>query len=144
MSTHLTDEQLSAHHDGALAAADAARADAHLTACESCCTRLARLAELDGALEGALAHELDETALADLTARVTARIDRERAPEPRAPWWRMLTPRVLAVAGGVAALVLVSVLMLRPSRPADEARPMPALTERVAPAAQSRARTADS
>src|SRR5437764_14616236 len=97
--THLTDEQLSALHDGALAPAVRAACDAHLAACEACRAKLAELASLDRALGGALAHDPGEAYFATFADRVAARIaagDAAARPAatPRRPAWAWLwTPR---------------------------------------------------
>lgn len=119
MSTHLTDEQLSARHDDALAPRARARVDAHLAACEACRARLAELARLDASLAEALVNEPGEAYFAGLADRVTARVAAERAagaaPKSRGRGW--FTPRVLAWSASVAVIALVSVLAVRSRAP---------------------------
>ena len=77
--THLTDEQLNALHDGALAAAELAAAEAHVAACEICREALVGLAALDASLDAALEYDAGEAYFADFARRVDARISAEVA-----------------------------------------------------------------
>lgn len=120
---HLTDDQLSAHLDGAQPEAERARTDAHLGGCEACRSRLAGLAALDRDLSTALTHDPGEAYFESFADRVGARIAREAAgsseaaPSPRAPlgWWARLfaTPRRLAAVGGMMAVVVAAGLTWR-------------------------------
>lgn len=118
--THLTDEQLSALHDGALPPADLAAAEAHLVACETCRAALAGLAALDESLDHALGYDPGEAYFADFANRVSARIAAEAAEAeappavpvrpvrvaPRRSWWA--TPRAFGFAGAAAALLVTA------------------------------------
>src|SRR5262245_65843884 len=99
---HLTDEQLSARHDGVLSGPEAAEVDAHLTQCAECRARLAEVAVLDVSLEDSLTHDPGEEYFSKFADRVAARIAAEggqegtapaREPRPaRSPWAWLLTP----------------------------------------------------
>jgi hypothetical protein len=118
--THLTHEQLSALHDGALAPAELAAAEAHLATCETCRAELAGLAALDESLDSALTFDPGEAYFADFASRVSARIAAEAAAAseppsapvraireaPRRSWWA--TPRAFGFAGAAAALVVTA------------------------------------
>ena len=136
--THLSPEQLSALHDGALSPAELATAEAHLSACEPCRATLAELVALDESLGTALAHDPGDAYFADFAQRVQTRIAAEAAaaevpPSPpvrpiveaprRASWF---TPRVFGFAGAAAALVatagLAWMMFGRTEAPADLTR----------------------
>ena len=133
--THLSPEQLSALHDGALSPAELATAEAHLSACEPCRAALAELVALDESLGAALAHDPGDAYFADFAQRVQTRIAAEAAaaevpPSPpvrpiveapgRTSWF---TPRVFGFAGAAAALVatagLAWMMFGRTEAPAD-------------------------
>jgi hypothetical protein len=114
---HLTDEQLSAHLDGALPERERAASDAHLAGCDACRARLVALSELDASLGRALTHDPGEAYFADFADRVAARIAAEGGARsaaaasgsaPRSAWGWLLSPRGLSLAGGTAALMLVA------------------------------------
>ena len=71
---HLTDEQLSALLDDALAPPARATCEAHLGSCDACRARLAELSSLDAALKPALTHDPGEAYFATFAERVGARI----------------------------------------------------------------------
>ena len=120
---HLTDDQLSAHLDGAQPETERARTDAHLSQCEACRSRLADLAALDRDLSTALTHDPGEAYFESFADRVGARIAREAAgsgeaaASPRAPlggWARLFaSPRRLAALGGMMAVVVAAGLTWR-------------------------------
>jgi len=121
--THLKPETLGALHDGALG--DAARRDAerHLAGCATCREALAALAATDGQLAAALRHDPGEAYFASFADRVATRIAAgDAAGAPAAPrrsvWAWLAAPRGLALAGGVAAVAIVSVLVLQQGREA--------------------------
>ncbi|HXS81203.1 MAG TPA: carboxypeptidase regulatory-like domain-containing protein [Methylomirabilota bacterium] len=138
---HLTDEQLSALLDDALAAGERAACDAHLADCEACRTRLAEASALEGSLGKALTHDPGEGYFADFAERVAKRIADRRldvAPEaPKKPW--LFTPRGWMFAGSTAALLVTAGLawmqfhneqnVVRAVAP----RPMTQLREQVTP-----------
>ena len=149
--THLSPEQLSALHDGALTGAELASAEAHLSACEACRVALTELAELDASLDAALAHDPGDAYFADFASRVQARIAAEAAaaqvapapvvrpivPAPRrAPWF---APRAFGFAGAAAALVVTAglawMLFGRTLAPTDLMRANEMRSERSQPAA---------
>jgi hypothetical protein len=142
--THLTDEQLGALHDGALAEREADAARRHVGECAACRGRLDELAALERSLAGALEHDPGEAYFADFERRVAARIATEPVPAaPRrgiAAWWN--SPRALAWAGGVAGLVAVSALVATLAGkhgPQELARVVAPQAGRRAPAAADRA-----
>ena len=108
MNAHLTDEQLSAHHDGALASRERAAVEAHLTECEHCRGRLADLAALDASLAEALTYEPADAHFDALADRVAARVAAERVQPtgPRRAWGGWFAPRVLAWGGALAAVAV--------------------------------------
>ena len=119
---HLTDEQLSALLDDALAPPARATCDAHLASCEACRAKLAELSSLDAALKPALTHDAGEAYFATFAERVGARIAAggasEEAPAApampaspaprRSPWAWFISPRGLSLAGGTAALLITA------------------------------------
>lgn len=125
---HLTDEQLSAHLDGALPPRDAEAATTHLAGCADCRARLADASALDASLSRALDHDPGEAYFASFADRVGERIAAEaraaaapaRAAATPAPkrgwfaWWN--SPRGLALAGGALALCAVAAVALVWSR----------------------------
>ena len=115
--THLTDDQLSAFLDGALAPAERAAYDEHLASCDVCPAKLAQLSSLDRALGTALTHDPGDAYFATFADRVTARIAAGEAQPSagtaapavrRSPWAWLLSPRGLSFAGGMAALLLTA------------------------------------
>ncbi|MEQ1832853.1 MAG: zf-HC2 domain-containing protein [Candidatus Eisenbacteria bacterium] len=149
--THLSPEQLSALHDGALAGTDLASAEAHLSACEACRVAMTELAELDASLDAALAHDPGDAYFADFASRVQTRIAAEAAaaevapapvvrpvvPAPRrSPWF---APRAFGFAGAAAALVVTAglawMLFGRTLAPTDLMRANEMRSERSEPAA---------
>lgn len=136
MNAHLTDEQLSAHHDGALDVRARGAVEAHLAACEHCRARLAELAALDASLAEALTHEPADAYFDALADRVAARVAADRATPARVRrvWDGWFAPRVLAWGGALAAVAVVSVLVLRSRAPHDDMPAPMAAMEATAPA----------
>jgi hypothetical protein len=141
--THLTPDQLSALLDGALEARARAAAERHLEACERCRAELASLASQDELVASALDHDPGEAYFEGFAGRVSERIRREgaaarRGERPAGFLGWLSTPRGLALAGSVAAVIVVAGLVLVQSRErmgADLRNPELAARERqVAPA----------
>src|SRR5262245_55206699 len=124
---HLTEDQLSAFADGALAERERSACEAHLAACEACRTRLAELSALDESLTRALEHDPGEAYFETFADRVAARIARgspastgadapsgATAPSSTkgSPWAWLFTPRGLSLAGSVAAVIAVAGIVL--------------------------------
>ena len=115
---HLTDEQLSAFLDGALAAADRAACEAHVEACEACRVRLAETGSLDESLERSLEHDPGDAYFESFAERVAVRIAAEGArSRPQAAetlgalrrfWKWVSSPRGLALSGSTLALLLIA------------------------------------
>ncbi len=120
--SHLTEDQLSALADGALAGRERESCEAHLAACEACRARLDSLTALDRSLAGALEHDPGEAYFETFAERVAARIAREtpggvpagRAAAPArhagggSRWAWLVSPRGLSLAGSAAALLVVA------------------------------------
>ncbi len=116
---HLSDEQLSALLDDALAGSERAACEEHLASCEACRARLAEYSAMDASLGKALTHDPGEAYFADFAERVSARIAAESgagaaasvaaaATRKRSPWEWLITPRGLTLIGSTAALALVA------------------------------------
>jgi hypothetical protein len=112
---HLTEDQLSALADQALAERERAACEAHLAGCEACRARLAELRALDESLAGALEHDPGEAYFERFADRVAARIAdaapgkaRGAAAGGGSPWAWLLSPRGLSLVGGTAALIAVA------------------------------------
>ena len=111
---HLSDEQLSALLDDALAPGERAACDAHLAGCDACRARLAEVSALDESLGKALTHDPGEGYFADFAERVAKRIDARAlgasgaASSRRGPWGWLTSPRGLALAGSTAALLVTA------------------------------------
>jgi hypothetical protein len=113
MMTHLSEEQLIAYQDGEQTGREAF--DAHLATCAECQTHLERIAEMLAAYQALPVPDSGE----DYGRRVWQQIA-PRLTEKRAHWWDvLLEPRRLAVAGLVAALLLVAFLAGRVSKRVD-------------------------
>jgi hypothetical protein len=150
---HLTQEELSARLDDAMAPAAAAEADRHLAACESCRDSLASLAARDDALGRVLEHDPGEAYFESFPARVEDRIRAAGLRGAQARAWEggvlswLRSPRRLAMAGvvaaviGGAAIVIVTARMERPERALLESRPV---ARAIAPPASSQDQAAPS
>lgn len=119
---HLTLEQLSALHDGALASRDADEAARHVASCDACRTALAELEQGDAALAAALAHDPGDAFFARLAERIDRAVEQAAAsPAPArrggglaAAWAWLMSPRGLAI-GGAAAVVVAGAAVDRKS-----------------------------
>ena len=145
---HLSDEQLSAYLDGALtgpAAEDAAR---HIEGCPPCREALAELAAQDESLAPLLTHDPGDEYFDTFAARVA---DRIRAAglagaasrnEDFDFWGPFRSPRVLALTGAVAVLLVGGGLALMTSRegisPTQRYRKSEELIERSSPTVTNR------
>ena len=110
MSTHIDGDEISAFLDGALAASERARADAHLAACADCRLELDSLRHLKQVLASAPRKNMP----ADLALAMESRLvtgSRRWAPLTRTFW---------APAGAVAAAALTLGLWINHARAADE------------------------
>jgi anti-sigma factor RsiW len=111
MNGHIEGADISAFLDGALAAPERARADAHLAACASC------RAELDAQrhLKLVLSTAPRKTLPADLALSL------ERRFVDSAPWWKVVArPALWIPAGAVAAAALAIGLWVNKAKTADE------------------------
>ena len=144
--THLTESELSAHHDGALPADERARADAHLAGCDACRAALARLAAEDRALAGALSHDPGEAYFDSFAARVENRIRAAglagaQAREPGRFWPWLRSPRGLAWLSATAAVVVGAGVVMMTAREVEmQNLKKPQWTERAAPAPEAETR----
>lgn len=111
MSNHIEGAAISAFLDGALAAEERARVDAHLSACPACRRELDSLRHLKLVLSSAPRKTLP----ADLALSLERRFVRGE------PWHKVLTrPALWIPAGAVAAAALAVGLWVSKSRQADE------------------------
>jgi hypothetical protein len=138
---HLTDSELSAFLDGALAPAVNTEAERHLESCPDCRQSLAALESQDGTLRRMLTHDPGDAHFEQLAARIEASIargDRPVAagllPERLAAW--LGSPRRLALASAVAVVAVGAGFALITAR--DRGRPPSSALEhrasQVAPA----------
>ena len=129
---HLTPEQMTGHLDGALDPRADAVVERHLAACVRCRVELASLASQDDRLRAALTHDPGEAYFETFADRVLERA-RTAAPEPdialetvprargiaREPhrgFWDWLSPRGMAWAGSVAAVIAAAGLVFVTAR----------------------------
>ena len=111
--THLSEEQLIAYQDGERTEREAF--DAHLATCAECRTHLERIAEMLAAYQALPVPDPGDDFGGAGVATDCAAPDGKRAH-----WWDvLLEPRRLAVAGLVAALLLVAFLAGRVSKRVD-------------------------
>ena len=135
---HLSPETLGTLLDGALNDAQRADAERHLEGCAECQRALAALLAQDALTLQALEHDPGEAYFESFASRVSERIGAEDAaavnPRRVAPgWWAALwTPRGLAFAGSVAALLVVGILALEQSQSRRNVLTNPQLAERDA------------
>ncbi|GAC1327717.1 MAG: hypothetical protein NVSMB17_02150 [Candidatus Dormibacteria bacterium] len=109
MSPHLSDELLSAHHDGALDAAEVGSVASHLAGCSDCGRRLALLQATSRAvagLPGEVPGPIDFSFLATPRDHVVSLPARTRWQSPRWVAPLLAAAAVLLVAGGVGSLAL--------------------------------------
>ncbi|MEO5618075.1 MAG: carboxypeptidase regulatory-like domain-containing protein [Candidatus Eisenbacteria bacterium] len=148
---HLTERELSAMADSALKGEDLWRAERHLEGCDACRGALAGLSARDATIGAALTHDPGEEYFATFADRVVGRIaNAEAAGEADAPvrgaaaaagdmlrppfrlaWWQ--SPRGLAMAGTVTAVVAGAGLVLMTARQAE----MPPAGRDLSPAARA-------
>lgn len=118
--SHLEDSELSALLDGALDDKARERAERHLAECAPCRESLAERTANDQALAVALAHDPGDAYFETFASRVQERLRTKRAAglAPMRPgflaWFS--SPRHLAWAGGVAALVVGAGLVFLTAR----------------------------
>ena len=111
MSTHIDGPEISAFLDGALAAADRARVDAHLAACAACGREFESLRHMKLVLSSAPRKNMP----ADLALAL------ERRLVTGAPAWKSLfKPKFWVPVGAVAAAALTVGLWMNRARAADE------------------------
>lgn len=111
MNQHIANAEISAFLDGALAASERARVDAHLSACPDCRREADSLRHLKRVLSSAPRRTMP----ADLALALERRLGRA---EPR---WSALVSRSLWIpAGAVAAAALAVGLWMSRSTKADE------------------------
>ena len=111
MNAHIDGTEISAFLDGALAAEDRARVDAHLTSCAECRFEFESLRHLKLVLSSAPR----KTMPADLALTI------ERRLVVGTPWWQPLAkPAFWIPAGAVAAAALTVGLWVSQTRAADE------------------------
>lgn len=111
MSTHIDGPEISAFLDGALAAADRARVDAHLAACAACGREFESLRHMKLVLSSAPRKNMP----ADLALAL------ERRLVTGTPAWKsFFKPAFWVPAGAVAAAALTVGLWMNRARAADE------------------------
>lgn len=137
--THLRPEELSATLDGALHGEARERAERHLAECAICRDALASLADQETKLRLVLEHDPGEAYFSNFAARVEdriraaglqgaqARLDREGT------WGWLLSPRRLAWAGAVAAVVGGAGIVMLTSRPQRTLLESPQIVEQSRP-----------
>lgn len=111
MNDHIQGVEISAFLDGALAGAERARVDAHLSACPSCRRELDSLRHLKLVVSSAPRRTMPADLALSLESRLVA----------GTPWWKALARPVLWIpAGAVAAAALTVGLWIGKARAADE------------------------
>jgi anti-sigma factor RsiW len=111
MSTHIDGIEISAFLDGALAAPDRARADAHLAACSSCRRELESLRHMKLVLSSAPRKNMPADLALSLEARLVKGVP---------AWKSLLKPAFWVPVGAVAAAALTVGLWMNQARAADE------------------------
>ena len=111
MNDHIEGVELSALLDGALAAPERARADAHLASCGACRRELDSLRHLKLVISSAPRRTLP----ADLALSLERRLV---GPAPR--WGVLASPSLWIPAGAVAAAVLAFSVWARTAAPSEE------------------------
>lgn len=136
--SHLKPEELSAFLDGELDARRTRRVEEHMGTCARCAQELAELRAVDGFLKDQPAPPLspeDARVFApQVAARITERATRgiPRRLEARRRW--LTLPRLLPIASGVLAVLLLVVVGMR-LRPLVERRALPESKLSAAPEA---------
>ncbi|MFI5346236.1 MAG: anti-sigma factor family protein [Elusimicrobiota bacterium] len=111
MKEHIEGIEISALLDGALAASDRARVDAHVAACDSCRRELDALRHLKLVLSSAPRRTMP----ADLALSLESRF------VTGTPWWKAVAkPALWIPAGAVAATALAVGIWANKMRAADE------------------------
>ena len=111
MSTHIDGPEISAFLDGALAAPDSARVDAHLGSCDPCRRELESLRHMKRVLSSAPRKNMPAELALALERRFV-----KGAPR----WTTLLKPAFWVPAGAVAAAALTVGLWMNRARAADE------------------------
>ena len=111
MNDHIDGPEISAFLDGALAAAERGRADAHLAACDGCRRELESLRHMKRVLWSAPRRSMPAALALSLEHRLVA-------GSPR--WGKVLKPAFWVPVGAVAAAALTVGLWLNQARAADE------------------------
>lgn len=111
MSIHIEGVEISAFLDGALAASDSARVDAHLAACDSCRFELESLRHMKLVLSSAPRKNMPAELALSLERRFV-----KGAPR----WTALLKPAFWVPVGAVAAAALTVGLWMNRARAADE------------------------
>jgi anti-sigma factor RsiW len=111
MSTHIDGPEISAFLDGALAAPDSARVDAHLSACAACRFEFESLRHMKLVLSSAPRKNMPAELALALEARLV-----KGAPR----WKTLLKPAFWVPVGAVAAAALTVGLWMNRARAADE------------------------
>ncbi len=111
MSTHIDGTEISAFLDGALGAADRARADAHLAACASCRRELESLRHMKLVLSSAPRKNMPAELALALQARFVTGALR---------WKTLLKPAFWVPVGAVAAAALTVCSWMNRASAADE------------------------
>jgi anti-sigma factor RsiW len=111
MNTHIDGAEISAFLDGALAAADRTRVDAHLASCAPCSRELDALRHMKLVLSSAPRKTMPAELALSLERRLVA----------GSSFWKSLTkPAFWIPVGAVAGAVLTVGLWMRQARAADE------------------------
>src|SRR5215470_8931410 len=122
---HLDERELTGVHDGELRGEALWRAQQHLERCSICRDALSALASQDRAVRGVLDHDPGDAYFETFADRVNARLaptEKRNASEvlrtPFAvPWWQ--SPRKLAIAGTVTAVIAAAGIVMVSSRRAE-------------------------
>jgi anti-sigma factor RsiW len=111
MNTHIDGIEISAFLDGALAAPERARADAHLTVCAACRRELDSLRHMKLVLSSAPRKNMPAELALALERRLVTGSSR---------WKTLLKPAFWIPLGAVSAAALTVVLWMNRARAADE------------------------
>jgi hypothetical protein len=132
-TTHVTEEELILHFYGETA--DERPVEHHLASCVRCRTEFDRLRQVLALMDTADAFNPVEAPGPAFEREVWARLEPQLAATRRSWLSRLLTPRMMALAGGVAVLLLVAFVAGRFSRevipPTETARADTNVAERV-------------
>ena len=132
-TTHVTDDELILHFYGETD--DEVPVERHLAACARCRGEFERLRRVLALMDTADAFSPAEAPGPAFEREVWARLEPQLATTRRSWWARLMAPRVLVLAGGVAVLLLVAFVAGRFSREVvpitDTARANSNVAERV-------------